>query len=158
MCGWRWIIHLWQNHLINNYLSARGHSLQLSQHRGQHFGQLIHGWIAIPGHERHMWVHASSKENATFKFIHKFKYFRNRLDDDCTSIRKWTNSSLSFLCTQIDWNSLNSTDMNKYVRVHRRVQNQSDTHPLGKGGAPSCWPGASTWTTAKCWVISCMSS
>lgn len=32
------------------------------------------------------------------------------------------------------------------------------SYPVGKGGADSCWPGASTWTTAKCWVISCMSS
>lgn len=32
------------------------------------------------------------------------------------------------------------------------------THPVGKGGAASCWPGASTCTTAKCWVISIMSS
>lgn len=31
-------------------------------------------------------------------------------------------------------------------------------YPVGKEGAPSCWPGASTWQTAKCWVISCMSS
>ena len=31
-------------------------------------------------------------------------------------------------------------------------------YPVGKDGAPSCWPGASTWQTAKCWVISCMSS
>lgn len=34
----------------------------------------------------------------------------------------------------------------------------SGTHLLGKGGAPSCCPGASTCTTAKCCVISCMSS
>lgn len=32
------------------------------------------------------------------------------------------------------------------------------TYPEGKGGAPSCCPGASTWHTAKCCVISCMSS
>lgn len=31
-------------------------------------------------------------------------------------------------------------------------------YPVGKEGAPSCWPGASTWQTAKCWVISCISS
>lgn len=24
------------------------------------------------------------------------------------------------------------------------------SYPDGKGGAPSCWPGASTWHTAKC--------
>ena len=31
-------------------------------------------------------------------------------------------------------------------------------YPDGKGGAPSCCPGASTWHTEKCCVISCMSS
>lgn len=31
-------------------------------------------------------------------------------------------------------------------------------YPCGSCGAPACCPGASTWQTTKCLVISCMSS
>lgn len=45
-----------------------------------------------------------------------------------------------------------------FLNVHTAQRQCTWTYPVGNGGAFSCWPGASTWTTAKCCVISCMSS
>lgn len=47
----------------------RGHSLELSQHRGQHFSQLVHGWVTI-----------------TAETYHRLNL--NRLDNKCASISK----------------------------------------------------------------------
>lgn len=51
------------------------------------------------------------------------------------------------------WLKLSATSVQ--TEQHGSLQS---SYPDGNGGAPSCWPGASTWHTAKCWVISCMSS
>lgn len=41
-------------HTLPSISYQKGHSLELSHHRGQHFSQLVHGWVAITGNKSSM--------------------------------------------------------------------------------------------------------
>lgn len=45
--------------LMGEWVEGGGHLLKLSQHRGEHFSQLVHGGVAIAGHTHthtHVWT------------------------------------------------------------------------------------------------------
>lgn len=104
-------------------------------HSGQHARQLVHSGILVP-------VEGEDIDVSDDKIV---AWVTRRSNQQSKSKRSGYFLFIFFL---------NKVDEVRYVYLYKSALK----YPCGNCDAPICCPGASTWQTTKCLVISCMSS